>query len=189
MTKEIKNGEKISYIIDRYRGWIALVLFVIIMVLGYLIVLKDKYNNYVQSKNVNLAGIEQALKNVENSKSAIQNVKKVTLSDSEGRLIDMAIPKEFDFNSVVSQLTSLVEANNFSVNNIEVDKDISKEDLLLKQNVKSVKISMSVTGENYESFKRLLSAIEQSSMIFDVISVDFNSNQSYSLTIKSYYLN
>ncbi len=185
MTKEIKKPgvkkqEKVLHIIDYYFKWIALVLIVIILLGGYFMVLRDKYSAYAQSKNTTLVGMKDSLKNAENDRLAIVNAKHATLSFDEEKLMSLAVPSKFNFSSMVSQLTSLSTAYNFNVSNIEVAKD---------DGVKSARVTMSVSGGNYEDFKRLLSAIETSSMIFDVLSVNFNSGQSYDLVIKSYYLN
>jgi Tfp pilus assembly protein PilO len=189
MTKEIKNGEKIIYIMERYFKWIALILFIVVLTIGYFVVLKDKYDAYMESKNITLAGMEESIKNAASDKIAMQNIKKANISTDEENLLYMAVPKTFDFNSIVSQLTALSSAYNFSVNNIEVAKGDETEDAVSGQNIKSARISMSISGGNYEEFKRFLSAIETSSMIFDVLSVNFSAGQSYDLVIKSYYLN
>lgn len=189
MPKEIKNQEKILYIIERYFKFILFIVFVFILIIGYFIVLGDKYSSYIKSKNITLVGISDSIKNLENDKRLIQNAKKANLTMEEERLIYMAIPKTFDFSSIVSQLTSLSNSYNFNVNNIEVTKAEISEEISSNQGIKSTRISLSVSGGNYEEFKRLLSAIETSSMIFDVLSVNFGSGGSYDLVIRSYYLN
>ena len=189
MPKEINNGEKIIYIVERYFKWIALIIFVVVLVLGYWVVLKDKYGAYMESKNITLSGMEESIRNAENDKIAMQNTRKIDISADEENLMYMAVPKAFDFNSIVSQLTSLSSAYNFSVNNIEVAKGDETENVASGQNIKSARISMSISGGNYEEFKRFLSAVETSAMIFDVLSVNFSAGQSYDLVIKSYYLN
>jgi len=189
MPKEIKKQEKAIYIIDRYFIWIALALFLTILILGYFMVLRSKYSDYVQSRDVTLVAMKESLKNAENDKAVMLSAKKASLTPEEERLIYMAVPKTFDFSSIVSQLTALSQAYNFSVTSIDVAKGDEVIEIQSGQNAKSTRISLSVSGGKYEEFKRLLSAIEASSMVFDVLSVNFNSGQSYDLIIRSYYLN
>lgn len=76
-----------------------------------------------------------------------------------------------------------------AINEIQDNKPALKS---LPAEVKSLKISLAVSGKDYFAFKELLKIIEQHIRIFDVTSISFGGDTGeggYSLNLQTYYLN
>lgn len=184
-TKEKKDGKGYCcYLVVRHFKKLAWALGIAILVAGYLIVISEQISNYNSTKNVELSAVLDYNDVLRNSRDYYQRrMDSSFLNQNDEKYIDLAVPEEFDFTSVASQLTSLAQAYNFRVASISVDKsnDSSSSDL------KKIDISLEVAGGGYESLKGLLAGIESSLMFFDVRSISFGQNGFYGLEITSYY--
>ena len=186
--KEIELKSKFNpyYLIEAHLKLVVFLTVLLVFVLGYFIVISSQIEQYVESRNVKLKQVNLENENLTKKLSAYKkNFIKSFISQEENKFIEMAVPTGYDFTSVISQITSLAKAYNFKVLSVEADKVSDAK--ALKSTIKKVRISATVYGGQYDEFKKLLSGMEKSAMIFDIESLNFTSNDTYQIQLIAYY--
>jgi len=191
MTKEIKSKKyNFRYLLEKYFKIVAPLLFVLVIALGYFIVIGQQLKAYSDSKNIDLAKAVLQNRTLKDSKlyykKALNNS---FLSPDDEKYLSMAVPNDFNFTSIVSQLTSLAQAYNFNAVSINVDTLKLSSESMQSNTIKSIKINLNIAGGDYAQFKSFLNGMENSAMVFDIQSVSFTKSNSYQLEILSYYFN
>ncbi|MEI6287997.1 MAG: hypothetical protein WCP18_00215 [bacterium] len=188
-AKSGRKKKRLGMIINKYFIFIAFGLFLVVLIVGYFLMLKDNY-----------ASLNQAQDKLSQAKSAVMFLSKEhqamidsqaqspLLSPTEDRLFSLALPKSFDLPSAIIQLTELCKATGFMVTKVDVIENNLVATSASGQKVGKANLSLSVVGGDYDAWKRLLLALEQSVMIVDVSSIDFNSQSAnYKLNLTAYY--
>jgi hypothetical protein len=186
------------YFIELLNQYFIFVLFgivVLVLTLGYVLVVRDQIQQYQQSTYIELPQIRAAVDRLDAQKKALEIDEKngLAFTSQERQLLGLMVPEEFDFSSITVQLSGLAQQYGFLVTKLEAVED--KRDTAntvntkkVEDTVKKVKIKMSVSGKEYESFKQLVSAIEGSVMLFDTQSLTFsNSGASFDLELLGYF--
>ncbi|MFA6422632.1 MAG: hypothetical protein WCV92_04500 [Candidatus Buchananbacteria bacterium] len=190
MTKEIRKQKKLSlyFFIERYFKIIAPVLFILVLVIGYFLVIGAQLKIYREYKNVSFSNAVEENKRLNDSKAYLKEAVKTSfLSPEEEKYLSVAVPGDFEFTSIVSQLTPLAQAYGFNVVSIEADKLKTANESNQPYNLRTIKISLNISGGDYNQFKSFLDGMEKSAMIFDIQSVSFGKNNSFQLEILGYY--
>lgn len=189
MAKEIKRRSGISlvFILERYFKILLPLAFIIVLVAGYFLVIAGQLKYYNNSREIDLPNVlSENQRLIENKKNYKKIVSKPLLDAGDDKFIAMAVPDDFYFTSIVTQLTSLAKAYNFNVVSIDADKIKS---VTSANGIKSIKINANVVGGDYNQFKSFLNGMENSAMIFDIQSITFSKGNSYQLEIIAYYFN
>lgn len=189
MAKEIKrqNGINFIFILEKYFKVLLPVVFILVLIAGYFLVIDGQLKYYNNSKEIDLPNVmSENQRLISNKKNYKEIISKTLLEKGEEKLISMAVPDDFYFTSIVTQLTSLAKAYNFSVVSIDADKIKSAVSV---KGINSIKINANVVGGDYNQFKSFLNGMENSAMIFDIQSISFSKGNSYQLEIIAYYFN
>ena len=193
MAKEIKKRSKfnIYYFLERYFKIIAAVLFVVVLLLGYFMVISGQMRVYFNYQNIDLVSAISENQRLLDSQAYLEKVAKSSfISPEENVYLSMAVPDNFDFTAIASQLTSLAQAYGFNVTSIQADKIKSADASANKANsIQKIKINLNIIGGDFSRLKSFLDGMEKSAMIFDIQSISFGANGSYQLEILAYYFN
>jgi Tfp pilus assembly protein PilO len=184
--------EKIFKVLNKYFHWIILILVLIIFIFGYLLVVGPAYDKLYQKRQVDLVGLENTISGLKESQaSSLQFINRtVDFTDQERELMSLALPNKFDLPSLMVQLEALASRRGFWVESISVNEP-KKSHTAVSERLHKVNIDMSVVGGDYRSFKKFLGAMEDSIMVFDILTIDFGSldsdNFQYDLNFVTYY--
>ncbi|MEK7167595.1 MAG: hypothetical protein AAB791_01180 [Patescibacteria group bacterium] len=171
----------------------------IIIIAGYFLLIKDSYSQLVVSRKDQLAQLTQMKDSLQTQKSQLQNPANATLTfaPSEERLVNLALPDEFDLSSALIQLEGLAKNSGFAISAISseeakpvpaVENGTKPVKTNLNNNeVKKIDLRLELVGDGYDSFRKLISDLESSIMFFDVEAVEMGKDSSsYRLSLSTY---
>lgn len=224
----MKTPAIITKVLTDYYRWLAGGVALLVIVAGYFVVIAPKLNE-VQTSQVTKQKASEADLLVKQQYIADlkeSNAKFVdTLPADRRQVIDDFIPSDADFPGLLLTVKNIVAQSNLSLDSISVGQggqvavaagaataptNVTKSDsaptaqaaTVSGVNVKTQDIAISVSGgSTYASFKTLLTNIESSRRLFDVVSVSFATarpttggtssaatTNSWALILRSYYL-
>ncbi len=193
-TKKTKKSTNLPGIVDNFFLPVLILLAVAVFMGGYMYLLKQAYTDLVTVQQKRLNQVEKTIEDLKKQEQDLDKLKTAGISfdQSEKELLNAALPDEYDFASIVIQLTYLAEEYGFTVTSLEIEpaKPAKNEDnqITLPAGVKAVDISLEAQGVDYLGWKRLVSALEGSAMIIDVKAVNMVVEEgTYSLELTSYY--
>lgn len=192
---KVLNRHYFLELLNQYFIFVLFGIVVLVLVLGYVLVVRDQVVQYQQSTYVELPQIRAAVDQLDAQKKALEADEKngLAFTAQERQLLGLMVPEQFDFSSITVQLSSLAQQYGFLVTKLEATED--KRDVAngsttkkAEDPLKKVKIKMTVSGKEYESFKQLVTAIEGSVMLLDMQSLTFsNSGTSFDLELLGYF--
>lgn len=172
----------------------VVVVFALILTIGYFIVLQAPYQRLSDTKTSAWPAVEQRINRL---KSEINMFRTGTLPGSaftaeEQRLLAQVLPGAVDITSVTVQLTTLAKEFNFVVTGVSVATNGAATqpagDGTGQSRFKPATIKVGVSGGTYYDFKNLLRALETSVMIFDVQQITFSGDATdFELELSTYY--
>lgn len=185
-----KSVNQYAKLLNQYFKFIAIFVFVILTIVGYMIIIKPKLE--IKSVKVDkLASLTAEVKSLQSNSDLLSGYsdKIIEFSPEDERKLSQSLPDEFDLPSIVVQLSSLASDNEFIVEDIQIEPVVTSG--LLDKNIKRVDIQMSVSGvggNDYGKFSKLIKALEGSLMIFDVRAISFVPDDiGYQLELSTYY--
>ncbi|MEK7653078.1 MAG: hypothetical protein AAB358_01170 [Patescibacteria group bacterium] len=194
-----KRPSGLEIFFNQFFAPIVALIFVAIVIIGYFLVLKIQYAEFVQSRDVDLNRLNQSINDLREKKEMF-NQKiglSVAIDPAEERLLSLALPDGYDFPSILVQLTTLAEDSNFAVKNIEINEtnlsapkagEAAIKSSVGGQKLKKVNIRMELAGGSYYDWKNLLTNIESSAMIFDILAIEYVPEKSdHTLSLVAYY--
>lgn len=192
---KVLNRHYFLELLNQYFLLVLCALVVLVLALGYALVISEQVQHYQQSTYVELPQIRAAVDQLDAQKKALEADEKngLAFTTQERQLLGLMVPEQFDFSSITVQLSSLAQQHGFLVTKLEAVED--KRDVVstataknAENTLKKVKIKMTVSGKEYESFKQLVAAIEGSVMLLDMQSLTFsNSGTSFDLELLGYF--
>lgn len=183
---------------------LLMVLIALIIVLaGYFLIIKDSYSRLVMSRKSQLNELIQLKDSLQAQKSQLQNPANLALAftASEERLVNLALPDEFDLASVLIQLEGLAKNSGFAIKAVSAEEaklvpaaensstgqTAAKTDSNSRQ-VKKVNLKLELVGNGYDSFRKLISDLESSIMFFNVEAMEIGKDSSaYRFNLAAYY--
>jgi Tfp pilus assembly protein PilO len=189
---DIKKG-KLDFsklISPRYRGLLSLLLAAVVLVGGYFFILAQPINTYRDSLGLlsqQQADIKIAQAQIASAQAYSANLYNVTAEDK--RVLDMALPTEPDFSSIIEQVTSLAERSGFTVSSIDVSEVNGKENVKSADgDIGKVSLKVKLIGGDYAQLKRFVELSEKSVMVMDITSLNFSSKEpTYDVSLLVYY--
>lgn len=184
--------EKINfyYWLDEYRALFCFLLMSLFLVLGYFYWLNQPINKYRDSR-ILLTSLSHQLKQAELELSASSNFagKIYSVNEREKKIMEMALPSEFNQASILEQITVLANKSGFSVASLELSENNGKNsnggDLA---NLGKASIRIKLSGGGYQELKQFIGLCEQSIMPLNVVAFNFNSQSAvYDLSLLAYY--
>ncbi len=194
--KEYK--QKIIIAVVRYNGLISLVLALIILIGGYFLVIGPFYSQtkqkYLDSKTYNESlynGKKAALDKLASILNDFNNIK-----DIDKQKIDKILPSNRDHIDLFPEIEYLTLRNGLLFNSVGITEisdvssvvaveDASKAKL---KNIGAFLISISVSGADYQNFKKYLASLEENLRLMDVIRLSYDpKSKAASLEILTYF--
>lgn len=192
---EIKNKlekiqKELAVFTNQFFTPIIFILMTMILLGGYFLVIRVQYGNLVKSRDVDLVELEESINEINQQLAFFSQYAKeeVGFTDEEKDLLSRILPDNFDFPSVVVQFTSLAETYDAKVLSVDVDEGLNSEVVFgADKFLRKVDINAEVYVENYDKWRRFISSLESSAMVFDVKSINFSGSSNYSLKLSTYY--
>ncbi len=191
-----KNRElvllKVNYWLDRFFPWIAFLVFIIVLAIGWGVILQNNYNN-LQRSMAFVPKMDQQIKSYRQEAGAVGgNIDRtINFSESDDKLLSLALPSNPDFSSIMIQIDNAARKNNFLANDIKMGSVQAYDKKDASSKIKKVDLSVSLAGGSYDNLKTFISDLEKSLMSFDVISIQFGggkeSSGGYNLNLVVYY--
>ncbi len=203
--------QKVNGFLIKYFNLLAIVLAAIILIVGFFLLIKPKYNKI--SREIKLSN-----ENSENKYNAafayLTQLNKLKaeyekISPEDIKKIEIMLPSEKFYEELFVQLESIVLKNGLLLTSIEISPEelpSGKEgaDAVktrnnqpeknkaasagLPEEITKVKIAMNVAGVDYLSLKNLLNALEKNLQLTDITNLSFSPDQkSAALEMYAYY--
>lgn len=186
--KQEKNN--FYYWLDEYRALFCFLLMSVILVVGYFYWLNISVDKYRDSR-VLLSSLSHQLKQADLELSASSNFagKIYSVSEREKKIMEMALPSQFNQASILEQITVLANKSGFSVASLELSDNNGKNSNGGNlENLGKVSIRIKLSGGGYQELKQFIALCEQSIMPLNVVAFNFNSQSSiYDLSLLAYY--
>lgn len=219
MAENKDNQKSINLLIflNRYYKIVCLLIILIIIGLGYVVIFK---RNIALSKEKNLA-LKEKQEELANANNYYNQLKQLdnTISNfqtEQDKLLDKiaeVLPAKPELPELIVQLEALVKSSNFKLDSIDISESLKEKvpvnagkgstttvkvkvkELLpaLPEEMRILKITLTVSGGDYLSFKNtLLKNLEQHVRLFDLTSISFTAQAgetaTYQLNLQTYYL-
>lgn len=203
-------------LLSTYFRWVVVTVMVIILALGYWLVISQQLSTIRTTSVAERNRTEQQLKSEQNYlsalKSSIERFHQV-LSADRLATVDDFLPSSSDFPGLLLTVRNLAAAANVALRglslsqggqvsatgtssgSLDASSTAANAAAATSLSIKTQDVTLAVAGGNsYEDFKRLLSVIERSRRLFDVVQLTFgvasgqNVSPAYALVVRTYYL-
>ena len=193
----IKNLNKFF---SDYFNWIVAGIVMVVFFSGFFILLLPRYQqaaSYLEISNqqqtLNVSAEHVKLNKIQKLLAAYNSIDKNYLA-----ILNEIAPVVQNKEELFSELNYLISANQLFLTSVSLSAGNSYADQGLVPisgaqgaivgSLQTVKIDIGVRGTNYQTFKNLLSSLENNLRLMDVLSVTFNpQSQDTTLTIDAYY--
>ncbi len=192
-TRETKISWR-EQVLIKYFIWLA-ILVVLIIVGGGWWQIKPIYSEWrtmtrAQDLQKSLVEIKAQVAALDNKVSAWNKIKKQPGAD-----LHLILPSNIDIPDLLTQIEDLVNKNKYILNSISISesgttiKKIEKNTSdTAASGVRSVKITLALSGQGYENFKTMLQALQSAWRMLNVNSFNYSeSTDSYNIELTSYY--
>lgn len=205
----------LNIILNKVFKVLRLVIFILVVLIGYLIFVQPKFNSVKEQKQImlqeqagELNGLEVYTQRLQELQSVIDNFKK-TQAQNLDKLAQM-LPTGASVPNLMAQLEALAQTSGFSINSFNVAEsqlqkgaqptetkegvlDIKQEAVnlsKLNQAIHSLSVTLILSGGDYLEFKKLLDNLEKHLRLLDVNSISFSGEGekgAYNLSLTAYY--
>lgn len=196
---------KIPFYIQQFK-FLIVVLAVIIILPGYLFLLRPEMSGYNRDKAViagKRSGLEQSVHQLLNYKEVSADYDRI--SPAEADKVNEILPVGVDKPSLYVNIESIVSDAGLTLENVNITESKSPVQLKAKTKAKDLPdkstpdqikgelkiatINFSASGVNYSRLKNLLAIIEKNLRLLDVQSLDYNpADGVVTMSLASYYL-
>lgn len=194
---EKKPSQLLVYLF-RFFNYVIFLIFLIVLASGYLFVLKPKYDQIKKEITAKLEKYQTTKGDLEDYQINLlkysSSFKQIDLGNQEkvNLMINDNILPEYIFD----EISDVIASKNIILNSITIDSTDSdnskskiKSAVNLGSDVQILRFTISLMGLDYQSFKNLLSALEDSIKMYDVMNVSFSpADGTAVLQIQKYYL-
>jgi len=208
--------KRINDLLLNYFNWVILIIVLTILVVGFLIIIKPKYELVV--RDVELVRrdkegeylIQQSYLNKLNDLQYIYQ----SIKSEDKRKIDIILPEKVEVEKFFSRMETMVLKKGLILTSLQIDseelgsrdnkvasKSKNKEDnkkasgddkaeaIDLSQEVGKIKITMNIIGTDYDGLKNLLHTIESNLRLMDIENISWSPDgNSTSLELVTYYM-
>lgn len=190
-------SKKINAFLIEYFNFLAFVILILILLGGSLFLILPKYKTV--SEQISNAKLNQE-ETIFKQKAHLAQLNRLNdvydkISSKQKSQIDSLLPEGPQAEKLMVQLEILMRQNGIPISNLSVDADDmkvikGKEEINSgEKKIKELKIKINLVGLNYESVKKLLSAIEKNLRILDVNALQFSpTGGPVALDMTAYYL-
>lgn len=195
-----KNRDSLNSLLKTYFSLFMLLLVILVLAVGYLLILKPKYQATLKTINDNYAQQQEyyASQNekLANLKALNEFYKKIGSADLAK--FNSLLPDQYAKERLFGELEETITRNGFVVKSINlVDSDsqepgaegaAAEAGQTISPQLGQIKVQLSLGAVDYIGFKNLLRLLEANLRLFDVTQVSFSpDSEATSLTLTTYY--
>jgi len=212
-TKEERNldkeekKQKINTFLVHYFKW--LVIFVVVLVLGsgYFFLIRPKHEKIVQLTEVSNKERELDYLERERELGELSNLIKIykNINPADIRKVNLILPEKDVEEELFTQLENLVSKNGLILTSLRIipepkrkkgsppgsaqlEKEAEEKEKLPEE-IGKIKVALNIIGADYNSFKNILSVLENNLRIIDIVDLSYSPfDSSLSLEFNTYYL-
>ena len=190
----------------RYFKILPLALIIIILILGYFILIKPKYNKIRNEIETTIRQKEDNYQTYEGYFNKLNDLKRAynKIDTNNLQKINYLLPSEPEAEEILVQLESIVLRNGLLLSSVRLDWEKAEpqgesrkpaalgensEEGEMLQEIGRVRATLGVTGADYTALKNLLKTLENNLRLIDVESIVFSPDEdTVTLTMSFYYL-
>lgn len=176
-------------VLDKLMPLIVVVIFAAVLAPTYFFLIQPELSKYLPGGDHNIATAQDLLdkrKAYESQLKPLQELYEQYGNGSQSNVIDTILPSDLDIPTIYATFERIGRDLNVSVQSIDIGNIESASSSV--QGVKSVIISMKMSGVVYSKMKEILHYLESSMRLTDVNVVDFDPRSKFlSLTMRVYY--
>ena len=198
---------KINNFLLNYFDYVIIVTVLIILVSGFFIVIKPKYELVIQDVQLAKINNESEYLIQESYFGKLKKFKNVfdNVEIENKRKIDIILPEKVNVEEFFREIEAIVSKSGLILTSLNIAKDeageapdksnknktnieISDNNLELEK-VGKIKITMNVLGVDYDNFKKFIGVIENNLRLMDIENINFSlDGKSVSLDLITYYM-
>ncbi|MCK5061113.1 hypothetical protein KAR28_01025 [Candidatus Parcubacteria bacterium] len=180
----------------KFFNLIVVTVAVLILAVGFLYILRPKYNNIVK-------GIQLTIEEKENDKTVMEryitrlksyqkSYNSISIRDKEA--INKMIPEEYDKEELFAYMDNLAKHIGLTLNAASIMEDKKKLGALdmkesKEKEIQEIEMSLNFSGVDYRGLKQILTAFENSLRLIDVQTVAFSpDDNSLAVELTTYYI-
>jgi hypothetical protein len=199
--EERKNiTRQLNKFLSDYFNWVVAGIVLIVFVIGFFAILLPKYEQTVKLID---AGNQQQTLDTSSKQNELDKINKLlaTYNGIDKKYIDKVnaiAPSIQNKEELFSELNYLISVNQLSLQSVSLSPienyqdqglmAISPAQQAIPNEIQMVNVSIAVNGIDYESFKNLLTSLENNLRLIDVLSLNFAPGSSNTtLMIDTYY--
>lgn len=191
--------QKVNGFLIKYFNLLAIALAVIILIAGFFLLIKPKYNKISREIKLSNENSENKYNAAFNYLAQLNKLKAEyeKISPEDIKKIETILPSEEFYEELFVQLESIVLKNGLLLTSMQIspegissgkesdgakarnnspEKNKAAEDILPKE-ITKIKIMMNVAGVDYFGLKNLLYALENNLQLIDITNLNFSPDQ------------
>ncbi len=176
-------------VIGKVMPVIVIVIFAAVLAPTYFFLLQPELNKYVSGGTQNIDTARELLEKRKNYAAQLRPLEDLYDeygTGSQSNTIETILPTSLDIPTIYAIFERFGRDMNIGVQSIDIGSLESASSAV--QGVKSVIISMKMSGVGYEKMKEILKYLEVSMRLTDVTTIDFDPRAKFlSLTMRVYY--
>ncbi|HTW96870.1 MAG TPA: hypothetical protein VMD74_04415 [Candidatus Methylomirabilis sp.] len=192
--------KKLNQFLSDYFNWFIVGVVVLVLVSGYFFLLKPKYdqtNNYINSLSRQEEGDFRAKQQELNDiNTLLASYDKIDPSYLDK--LDAIAPVKKNKEELFTEINYLVSRSGLLLRSVALTEagayvdsglvPLTKADAAIAAQLESVNIQITVSGSDYDTFKRFLATLENNLRLIDVVSLNFDPRGTATLNFNVYYL-
>lgn len=199
-SRNPKNRNDINPWLRKYFSLFMLLVVILVLIAGYFLILRPKYQATLKTINDNYAQQQQyyasQTEKLANLKALNEFYKKIGSTDLAR--FNSFLPDQYAKEKLFGELEEVIVRNGFVVKSITLvdaaDRESGAEAAPAETNesvspqLGEIEIQLSLSAVDYAGFKSLLRLLENNLRLFDVTKLSFSpESESTSLTLRTYY--
>lgn len=203
MPIEQKKSNILMKFLSRYIYWVAGLLSILLIGLGYMFILKPKIYEHKKIPELTLEYQQEILNQRQRKLQQLNNliVDYKKLPNSHFNKINELLPSANEAPILFTHLSGLAKANDTVLLNVSVselgDRNLTTlfvtEGMAVTKNLKVIDVTANFMGkvgnDSYSYFKQMLNAIAKNIRLFDIQYISFSPTLSnFSFNARTYYL-
>jgi len=180
----------------KFFNLIVVITAILIFIIGFLYILRPKYNNIVK-------GIQLTIEERENDKvvmeryiTRLQSYQESynSISSNNKEAINKMMPEEYDQEELFAYMDNLAKHIGLTLNAVSINDNKKKRNALALEEgnaraIQEIEVSLDFSGVDYRTLKQVLAAFENSLRLIDVRTIAFSpGDNSLAGELTTYYI-
>jgi RNA processing factor Prp31 len=195
-----KTKQQINNLLNSYFKWVIFLVAVFILIAGYILVIKPKYEDTMSFLESQLNLERQAYLQKQKEMAKLEELVAAynDIDNQNIHRVNTLLPDNYSYERLFTELNEIVSENGMFLAQVDIVDEKKKEEKSSESDggikrdlpplIKTVNVNMQVLGVDYPGFKNLLGNIENNLRLMDITNVEFNpGNNMVEMSIQTYY--